>query len=390
MKRFTALLLILLILVASVCGCSISSGAKTNGTDTPAEADVSYTPAEADASSAPDEVDYSYSLGTPVEFSYEDGKANYERVDGVSYQYFYLIGVFMDLTPVSIYAYTSLPSRIGDYPTEPVEFEGSSLYVDVCEELTDWHHPAYLGIRDAQVFGAFKDLILTLDFIDGTPEPTPTRELKVEYKLVSPDGSERIYSIFLDGRVSTDDGKIAASVLTEQQMAYFVAIFDLYARSVDKACPYNMRELGPRDAYKVETGDEVLYLTESAGDNFIRLISDKPSDEPDDPLYYEFGFRCLTRVNCGTGDHGAALITITQGDFYSVDSTSEESFNSWGNTYTLYADGTVVAKTSQMAFEGLGYRLAERLRADVYYVSLNRYDTNAVMEYLNSCREGSK
>ena len=377
MKRcFVLVLTLLMALTAAGCTADrIPEGERPAASEPAKEPDASPT---ADDPTQPAEQPI-YALGTSVAFDPEETVVDLLarlRADGGVYQ---VVTEFsaaeLDSKAAAVYAYESFPQLTGEEPEEGASREdGSALYVDA-------HQPEEYAIdrklvTDPAVIAAFDDAVSGLEFTAEAPEGCDTF-LNIDenacYVNVDPEGNETVY-VFSSkhDRVGKADGETiaefsAAPIKTElREFLYAVSL--VYSAGAVEQAPivFNTGE-GYRIDVAVDGNETVLRGEEASG--FTALFTGGGNR-----------FDCLTRINCGVGDHGSAVLSF---------SFRNDEFELTSAEYTLYEDGRLVSVSPvPQRYSFLDHdQTIEFITLERCSVSKEAFDINTVLDYLKGAGE---
>ena len=273
-------------------------------------------------------------------------------------------------------------------PAQPVYFRGdTALYFFDDYDAYDNPRPeedTLINIQDPAIYGLLEEFVFSLTFEAGGNSKTSSLSSALFFTQ-SLDGTKTYYWICRDGVVYRGESShiveavaatrklprnVTAAIYAVKHTFFYSAIPHIYYAREGAFDPTS-REYAPVEITVYQNGQEKP-LTIAESQEFLRLVSDPNEDENGDLL-----FSCFVRTNCGMGDRGEKLLDFT---LYSI-----KSDGSTGNsiTYSLYEDGKIV-RHHEPFIEFPVPEIVDCLYVDHIYISRSNFDTQAILDFLNS------
>lgn len=383
MKKILWISLILLSLLAVLAAC-----AQEGGGTLPNMEQKETGPATASNDSDPfREAEYrAYALGSALSVESFDGAAEAHEADGKVYHRVYsqTLGV-TELVSKALYRYDSFYTYTNENISEkPVYFHGDTalyLYEDADTEMSLPDGDTLVNIQDPSVFGLLEDFIFSLSFEDGGEKPIWEHH-EALFIVRGLDKTETAYTIYRDGTVFRNEDEQASQKLSEEVTAAIFAVKYAHARGANKRAIYADEEIyfNPDFAdfghvhIEVARNGQNQRLSMEESREFLRLVSD-PAGEWE----ANFGYECFIRSNCGMGNRGEKLLDFTLFRVY------EDGREDPMRTYSLYEDGKVVNEDNYyFEYRGSHIPTIDQLLIDRYIISRSNFDTQAILDFLNS------
>lgn len=333
---------------------------------------------------------YAYTLGTPVEFDPATAEEMFESLKGSGevYQFvMYKPKDSYDMIGKAVYKYDPY---LANSEIEETLFR-DKYYLSAASYSYSWAFASGLDtwdpepVSDPAVFGAFEDLIMGLEMGEELPE-LPIFSLTengedvinhyVKYSLKTVDGEHIFYGICNDGSVFCYDEnkverryRVAKTKLNEREVAFFfaAALNVTTHTALDCIYPGGDRMVVDRSFVKIKMGDTEIELEGSECFDFFELLP-----------HYRYGnevFDAHRIINGEVEDHGTEVLSF--GAPYTI------------YPFVLYSDGTVIVHYDYIRencayFQGACGQYINYLTADMYIVSDEKCDVNAVLEFLNN------
>ncbi len=383
MKKILWISLILLSLLAVLVACAHDGGE----TLPPMGQGNTEPPTPADPPDPFSEEEYkAWALGVALNEDDYYEAADAHEVDGRVYQ---RVTSQTSFPPVfdfqAIYRYDHFFTYSSENEAvNPVWFRGKTSLFIFDNAGTDLPLPSdslLVNIQDPAVFGLLEEYVLSQSFAKEGTRPEWNHHY-VMFIVRDLSGKETTYTIYREGTVIRNDTEFASCKLEETVTAALFALKYAYARSASKQEVY-ADEVFDFSSEFAESGLIQITVTQD-GENrrlnsaesreFLRLVSDPTPDGMTDIAY-----NCFLRSNCGMGERGEKLLDFTLLHVY--EDGAEEPM--W--TYSLYEDGKVVYKDNYyMEYQGNHISTLDHLFIDRYIISRSNFDTQAVLDFLNS------
>lgn len=333
---------------------------------------------------------YAYTLGTPVEFDPATAEEMFESLKGSGEVYQFVLYKpkdSYDMIGKAVYKYDPY---LANSEIEKTLFR-DKYYLSAASYSYSWAFASGLDtwnpepVSDPAVFGAFEDLIMGLELYETTEEPilrlTENGEDVinhfVNYSLETVDGEITGYHIFNDGSVvvygpdkSGDESvcRVAKTKLSEQAVAFFFVAALNVTTHTPPDCNYHVEAYADHNnSLKIKIGDAEIELEGSECVDFLELLPHQKDSN--------YAFDSHRIINDEVEDHGTEVLSF--GAPYTI------------YPFVLYSDGTVIVHYDYIRencayFHGASGQYINYLTADMYIVSDEKCDVNAVLEFLNN------
>ncbi len=318
-------------------------------------------------------IDGKYTLGTLIEADttvtgWQQELA--DRIQPLQIIYSYQLGE-QESTVQAVYGYQSFPSIEFTSDAQNTEYGGYCLFVDAkySEDIT----PRYVNVDDASVFSAFWELIMSPEYA-GQEIPDETSETYCDFYITCKDGANESFRIFHNGVIVRNGKAVCLEKLTEEQAAYFFAVFAAYrTAATDRIlyCQFRIKDNGFVILLDDNHGSKIL--KGDAAEAFLNALSDIPYDEA-----VGYGYKCHAIVNRELSDRGGVLFTFTIGTEDEVRALEGKQHNggSLHNTFTVFSDGTVAKQRDASVLNNIYAvkRTIDVLFVNGWYVSETKFD----------------
>lgn len=387
MKRTLLCLLLLFTPAFTLAACNSPAQPTEVPTEPPTEAPTEPLPTDPFT-----EAEYNaWFLGTalPVDGIYDAYDAH--ETEGTIYQRVFTqfsrpSDYVPQMEPQGLYRYDNFCTYTNeDQSVKRVYFRGHttlSLFDNAGTDLPFPSNDLLVSVQDPAIFGLLEEFVFSQTFTQGGKGPA-WNYLFTTFVTENLDGQVTTYTIFRDGTVLRNEDEEAVQKLDRRVTAAIFAVKHAYAGSTTRQEVYAdaILDFDPEHTefswlqVLIEQNGKTLRLTPEESMAFLRMVSDPYVD-----YNQEIGYKCFLRSNCGIGERGEKLLDFSLVTVY-ADGRDDHS----RGTYSLYEDGKVVYKDRYfMEYWGSHISILDQLLVDRYVISRSNFDTQAILDFLNS------